>query len=71
MTFDEFVHTNHLKLREVADQLAVSEATISRLRSEISKPSLDLAKRIYAWSEGHVNYLTDEISIDETSGGEA
>ena len=57
MTFDECIQEKCLKLREVADQLDISVSMVWHLRRGKATPSIAVARRVYDWSDGRVNFL--------------
>ena len=63
ISFDQYIHEKRLKLREVAEALGISTQGVWAIRKEKVSPSLKLARKIYDWSDGRVNFLVD-VDVD-------
>ena len=57
MTFDQYLTFMQIKQCDAAAELNISEGRVSQLRSGCHSISMGLARRIYSWSGGLVNYL--------------
>ncbi len=57
MTFDAYIKNKNMRLREVSDQLGISTSMVWQLRQNKASPSIAVARKIYKWSNGVVNFL--------------
>ena len=74
MDLRTYLFEKRIKAKDAAVELGVSTSTLSLVKDGKNNPSLALARRIFRWSEGAVNYiLLDESGavVHEDVGGES
>jgi len=76
MDLRTYLFEKRIKAKDAAVELGVSTSTLSLVKDGKNNPSLALARRIFRWSEGAVNYiLLDEsgavVPVEGSGEGDA
>jgi transcriptional regulator with XRE-family HTH domain len=69
MDLKSYLTMKDIRGKDAAEALEISESMLSMIARNLATPSLPLARRIYLWSGGLVDFL-DPARAESTGDGE-